>query len=334
MKNTILIILILFSTICVAQDKLLTKKIVYKVKVTDNAIKSSEKKDSVAYNYLVNKRFFWEAMDALCSDLQKKKLYLQTFTGDTIVWDTMINRLSRQLEKKDLRKYSKKDIQAVLENEIRAIKFWEEWTYDTQTMLINKKIIAFCPIIERDSIALLDEDLQAKESFSFEMGWIMQNSKPFSQDILQICRNIQYTMPIYNTKPYFWWERNLEAEYSIPFFDMLDNKTISRQVLCYDSPDTPEAYSKAELDKRHQHTVTTTIISDLPDNNITETDTTITLSYKSEDIDYLRFGEEINYDKQNHNFTKIVNYYAPVVRIFATNGQFRGYYPLYYIRKK
>ena len=334
MKKTILILLLLVGANCFAQQKLLTKKIVYTVNMTENKINSSQEKDSVSYHYIVNKRFFWEAMDDVLASIKNKKLYLSTFSGDTIVWDTMISNLTKALNNLDMRKYSKKDIEKVLENEIRAVKFMEEWTYNPQTMLIDKKIVAYCPMIQRDSVTLGEEDLQTKNFFSFDLGWIRQtNSKP-SDDVLQISRNIQYTMPIYNQKPYHWWDNNLEAEYSIPFFENLFAKTDSRAVLSYETPDAVEPFSLSDLEKRKKHSTTTSVFYVDKDGIETEKDTVITLTYNSDEVELLRFGEEVLYDKKSHAFIKNVNYYAPVIRIFSSDGQFIGFYPLYYIRKQ
>ncbi|MBR1775346.1 MAG: hypothetical protein IJ759_07480 [Bacteroidales bacterium] len=334
MRKLILLFTIFISLSSFSQERLLTKKIVYKINVTDNKVRQLAQKDSIEYNYIVNKRFFWEAMDGLISDLKSKKLYLRTFNKDSVVWDSMINNLTKQLNAIDLKKYSKKDIEKVLENEIRSIKFMEEWTYLPETMMINKKIIAYCPVIERDSVTLVDEELKAVTSFAFDLGWIWQNDVKPSNDTLLLARNLQYTMPIYNPTPYRWWESNLEAEYSIPFFDALIEKADSRQILCYESPDAVEPFSKSELDKRKKHSQTVSIIQNIGEDNEIETDTIITLTYNSDDIDHLRFGEQILYDKKSHNFIKSVNYYSPIIRIFTSNNIFIGFYPLYYIRKQ
>lgn len=332
MKKLILITFFTISFPCFAQEKLLTKKIVTKIQITENKVKSSETKDSITYDYIVNKRFFWEAMDELFSDLKSEKIYLKNFDGDTILWSIMFDNLKKALEKIDLKKYSNKEVENILENEIRAIKFMEEWTYDIQTMNIKKKVIAYCPLIQRDSITFINENLESQTSFEYEIGWIWQTSAKSSEDTLLITRNIQYTIPIYNPKPYRWWDNNLEAEYSIPFFESLIGKADNKKILCYENPDAIEPFSLSELENRKKHSIYTTIYTTNKENVEIETDTVISLTYNSDDIDNLRFGEEIIYDKKNHNFTKKVNYYAPIIRIFNSNGLFLGFYPLYYIR--
>ena len=291
-------------------------------------------KDSIEYNYIINKRFFWEATDGLVSDLKSKKIYLKTVKGDTLIWDSVFNNLKQRLSVADLRKYTAKDVENVLENEIRSIKFMEEWTYEQETMMINKKVIAYCPVIERDSAYLDTEELKAVNSFSFDLGWIWQDNGKVSSDTLLLARNIHYNMPIYNTVPYRWWDSNLEAEYSVPFFDGLAEKTASQQILCYESPDAVEPFSKSELDKRKKHSVRVSLIRDSADNTTAEKDTVIMLTYNSDDIDYIRFGEQLVYDKKSHYIVKSVNYFSPVIRIFTASNVFVGFYPLYYIRKQ
>ena len=341
MKKIILLFLGLVPFISYSQQRILTKKIVTTVRFTENKVQSSALKDSVSYNYIVNKRFFWEATDKLFSELKAKRCYLTAMNGDTIQWDTMISDLTKKLNTLDFKKYSKKDIEKVLENEIRAVKFMEEWFYDDNTMQISKSVIAYCPIIQRDSVSLIDEDLKAKTYFEYEIGWIRQKSSSSaaksesdSEDTLLITRNIQYTMPIYNPQPYHWWDNNLEAEYSIPFFETLIAKADTRQILCYENPDALEPFSLPELEKRKKHSVTTTIYTVDENGTESETDTIINLVYTGYDIDRLRFGEELFFNKKDLTFTKKVNYYAPVIRIFTSNGAFIGFYPLYYIREQ
>lgn len=334
MKKLICIFFIVISLSGFSQQRLLTKRIIYTVEFVESEIQSSAQKDSIVDNYIVNKRFFWEAMDELISKLKNKKLYLTSFRGDTIQWDTVFYDLTKQLNILDSKKYSKKDVEKTLENEIRAIKFMEEWTYDPNTMLVTKKINAYCPIVKRDTISLIGDELKGANAFVFELGWIRQKEAKPSENALLLTRNIQYTMPIYNPKPYSWWDSNLEAEYSVPFFDMLFDKTEKSHIECWESPDAVQPLLKNEIEKRKKHSVSTTIVREVGDDDIIQSDTSITMSYTADDIDHLRFGEEILFDKGNLTFYKNVNYFAPTVRIFLAGGEFIGFYPIYYIRKR
>lgn len=333
MKKLIFACFILLCASSFAQDKLLTKKIIYTISVTDNTVKSNSKSDSIVYEYKVNRRFWWEAMDMLLNDVKGKKLALHSQRGDTIVWDTMINNLCKKIKLAYGKDLKKKEIQEILDNEIRKIQFEEEWTYNPQTMLINKKVIAYCPIICRDSVALVDDELKTQECFNFPIGWIYP-SNATSSDTTLICRDIRYTMPIYNYQPYRWWDSNLEAEYSIPYFDSFIAKAEDGVISVFEDPDLVDALSRSDVVKRREYTRTETVVQSLAENNVAESDTTIKLKYNSDNIEYLRFGEEIYFDKTNHNFIKNTNYIAPIIRMFSTNGSFIGFYPMYYIRRR
>jgi hypothetical protein len=334
MKKLIFCGILLISLSSFAQEKLLSMKIVYNVPITQNHIKSSTKADSIIYDYTVNRRFFWETMDVLMSDIKSKKLYLHSFSGDTITYDSMITSLTKQLNKKFLKNFSKKEIQDVLDNEIRSIQFQEQWTYNPQTMLINKKVVAYCPIIERDSVALVGEDLTTKPCFSFPIGWIYPKGDIKTNDTILICRNIQYNVPIYNSTPYHWWDNNLEPEYSLPFFSSIIDKAEKGEINVFEDPNSSEAFTRPMVLKRREFQTLETLIKSDKNNNEQSIDTTLTVHYNSENIDHIRFGEEIYFDKVNYNFIKSTNYLAPIISIYGKNGDFHGFYPMYYIRKK
>ena len=54
---------VLFATFLYSQERLLTMKIVYEVPIMQGRIASSETKDSIVYDYLVDKRFWWQTID-------------------------------------------------------------------------------------------------------------------------------------------------------------------------------------------------------------------------------------------------------------------------------
>lgn len=332
-----LILLFCFLLTCgflMSQECLLTKKIVYTVRFTDDVIASSLSKDSVQYNYIVNKRFFWEANDEILTRVKAKKAYFQSFKGDTIQYDTIINRLCRALNSHYNKKYDKNNIKEVLDNDIRAVRFWEEWTYNTNNMLINKKIIGYCPIIQRDSVALIDDELKAKNEFEFELGWIFHKSSSNNKDTILISNNLQYTMNIYNKAPYQWWNSNLEAEYSIPYFDMLIDKAENLQIPVFEEPNAVEVLTKPIIIKRRERSSTIEIYGVTKQNVEVTQDTIIITKMNSEDIEAIRFGEKIIFDKESLTYSKQVNYLSPIIYIFGSDGQYHGTYPIYYIRKE
>lgn len=334
MKKVLFIFFVFSAIIGFSQEKLLTKKIVYKIDLTENTVKSDKHKDSIIYNYKINQRFFWEAMDLFMDNWKGNKIKVLDEQGKTIVWDTMLVKLNNSLAKYYNRKLNKKEVQNILENYITKINFKEEWTYNTETMLINKKVLAFCPIISIDSLFLTEEGFEAREGFSFPLGWLEQTNSTSNTEDLLITRNIHYTIPIYNYTPYRWWENNLEEEYSIPYFDRFIQKAENMEIPVFENPDMTEALQKSNILKRRKFSKTESMIEDLGDNNIKETDTILNMQYQSEDFEYLRFGEEIYFNKNTLSFTKNTNYIAPIIAIKDKNGTFLYYYPIYYIRKK
>ncbi|MFV0599677.1 MAG: hypothetical protein ACK5M0_08160 [Bacteroidales bacterium] len=330
----VIMISILISFNSFSQDKILSKKIVYEVKIMNSRIEQSEKKDSIVYDYLVDKRFWWQTIDTIISQVKSKKLYFKTSERENLVFDS----IKKDLQKKYLACFkdtlTDKKFQKLLEEEIRAIKFEEEWTYNPQTMLINKKVIGYNPIITRDSVVLQDEDLVPKESFRFELGWIYPSLKPELKDTLCVVRNIHFTIPIYNKTPYHWWDSHIEPEYSLPYFESYMQKAEQGQIKVYAQPNSTESYTRAEIIKRKQFEMMTTIdTQDIYGNDVPK-DTIIKGNYNTDNLDYLRFGDEWYFDIPSSQFVKNVNYLSPMIQIIGMDGGLRGLMPIYYLRRR
>ena len=58
----VLMISILISFNSFSQEKILSKKIVYEVDIMKSRIEQSTEKDSIVYDYLVDKRFWWQSI--------------------------------------------------------------------------------------------------------------------------------------------------------------------------------------------------------------------------------------------------------------------------------
>ena len=183
-------------------------------------------------------------------------------------------------------------------------------------------------------MVLQGEELQTAEAFRFELGWIKPKGDVISRDTLVLARNIEFTMPIYNPQPYHWWASHLEAEYSIPFLERLIARTESGEVKAYENPSASEELLRTDVLKRRQFDILERLTASDTEGNVKERDTVIKAFYGSENIDHFRVGEEWCFDKVNLNFIKRTNYFAPMVSIFGKQGDFRGLYPLYYIRRR
>lgn len=334
MKQSFFVICLFISCFAFAQEKLLSKKIVYTIDLTESTVKQEKNKDTLTNVYKINERFWWEAMDIVMQKWKEKTLQVYDSENRVILWDSLLNCLKNSLETYFKKTLTQAEIQNILDNNITKIEFEEEWTYSLATMLINKKVLSYTPIIAIDSLHLTDEGFETKSAYQFKLGTIKQNQTTDNNNLLLITRNIQYVIPIYNYEPYLWWQSNLEEEYSLPYFDSMIEKAENMNIPVFESQDKTEALQKNNVLKRRNYTLSTKVISDTEENTQIEYDTIISLKYNSEDIDYLKFGEEIYFDKTNLGFIKHTNYLAPMISIKDDKGSFLYYYPLYHIRKK
>ena len=325
---------VLFATFLYSQERLLTMKIVYEVPIMQGRIASSETKDSIVYDYLVDKRFWWQTIDRVNALAKNKKLFFTTFKGDSIVYDSIMSSLTLALNKQYGKTHTPQEVQKIIEEQIRAVRFEEQWHYDENNMLIAKRVLAFNPVIIRDTIAFEQDELKIKPLFRYELGWVRPRGEVLYKDTVVVARNIEFTIPIYNSQPYHWWDSHLEAEYSVPFLESLNDRAENGHIKVYEAPSSSEEFIKPEILKRKQFDVLETLVSTDQYGNVSERDTVIKSSYTSDNIDHFRFGEEWYFDKENLNFIKNTNYFAPMVSIFGKQGDFRGLYPLYYIRRR
>ncbi len=317
-----------------AQQRLLSARIVYQVPIMKGEIKSSESKDSIVYTHLVDKRFWWESIDAVNEQAKSKTIFYQTKDGKTLDYDSILAGLGKELGKTCKQELSKADLQKVIEEEIRAIRFEEEWFYDPGTMLVRKNVLGFCPVITRDTIVLVEEELKLRQRFSYEIGWVRPKGEVIFTDTVVVARNIEFTIPIYNPKPYHWWDSHLEAEYSVPFVESLIRKAEKGMIKVWDNPSASEELIKPEILKRRQYEILETLVATDSIGGTTQRDTIVKASFGAENVDHFRFGEEWYFDKTNFNFIKYANYFAPMVQIIGKEGDFRGLYPFYYIRRR
>lgn len=330
----VIMISILISFNSFSQEKILSKKIVYEVDIMRSRIEQGSDKDSIAYDYIVDKRFFWQAIDTIIAKAKTKDFYFKTFDKESLSFDTIMKNLRKDylISFKDtLRDYRAKKL---LEDEVRAIRFEEEWTYNPKTMMINKEVIGYNPVIRIDSIKLKDDDLVPYEYFRFELGWVYPKGRSNLKDTLCLIRNIHFTIPIYNKTPYHWWDSHLEPEYSIPYFEAYINKAEKGEIKVYAQPNSTESYTRQEVLKRKQFEMMTTIDSQDAYGNIIQKDTIIKGNYSTDNLDYLRFGDEWYFDNSTLHFIKNVNYISPMIQIIGLDGSLRGLMPIYYLRRR
>lgn len=315
MKNInyfkILLLLICFVSITqnvVCQEKLLSMKIVYSVPIMKE-------------DYEVDKRFWWQSFDRVVELSKQKKLFFHISEKDSITYDSVVNLFSKKLKDTYKRDYDIKEVQQIIENNIRTIDFEERWWYDEKTMIIRSEVLAFRPVVSIDS------------TINFPLGWVKSRMISKKTNNVIVANNIEFTNPIYNPKPYQWWLNHLEAEYSIPFCETLLLKAELGTIKTYETPSSSEAFSNVEVIKRLNYQERELLVKEDTLFNLIEKDTIINKKYSAEEIDYFRFGQEWVFDLENARFTKTINYFSPVIKLVGNDGEFRAYYPLFYIRK-
>lgn len=321
LKKLILLIFLTISaqsTFC--QDKLLSMKIIYSVPIMRSEIKSSMEKDSIEYSFIIDKRFWWQTFDKII----EKNL---------ISYDTIAKNMSLSLKERFKREFSVAEIKTLIDNNIRKVEFEERWWYDTKTMLIKSEVAAFQPIVTIDSLVFEEDELKIKEVFAYPLGWFKPGLSSKKSEKIIIASNIEFTMPIYNPIPYQYYFNHLEAEYSLPFLDMLLSKAENVDIKTYEMPTSTTSLSKLEVVKRMGHDELEQIVKEDSLNNVIEIDTVIRMRYNSEEIELFRFGQQWSFDLESLTFFKQINYFAPVIELTSKNGEFRGFYPLFYIRK-
>lgn len=319
-KSIILVCLTIFSLNLFGQDKLLSMKMIYSVPIMKGEIKSSAQKDSIEYSYIVDKRFWWQTFDKIIAK-------------SNISYDTIVDRFSKTLKENFKREFTPNQAKTLIDNNVKKIEFEEKWFYDTKTMLIKSEVVAFQPIITIDSIVLEGEDLAIKEIFSYPLGWFKPNQESKKSDKVIIASNIEFTMPIYNPIAYQYFFNHLEAEYSLPFLEMLLANAQNNKIKTYEMPSSSTSFNEIEVLKRLEHQERETIVEEDSLGNVIEKDTVIKKKYSCQEIDYFRFGQQWIFDLESLTFSKQINYFAPIIRLTSSNGEFRGFYPLFYIRK-
>ena len=79
--------------------------------------------------------------------------------------------------------------------------------------------------------------------------------------------------------------------------------------------------------------MTTIDTQDIYGNDVPK-DTIIKGNYNTDNLDYLRFGDEWYFDIPSSQFVKNVNYLSPMIQIIGMDGGLRGLMPIYYLRRR
>lgn len=137
-----------------SQERLLSMRIIYEVPIMQAKVGSSQVRDSVVYDYLVDKRFWWQTIDFVNAAAKDKKLFFLNDKGDSLNYDTVMCALTTAFGKVYGRTCTKEEVQRLIEEEVRAIKFKEQWFYDRENTGQESMKSAFSDIMPEDIIAI------------------------------------------------------------------------------------------------------------------------------------------------------------------------------------
>ena len=111
MKCGIFIFFLVLPFLVLSQDKLLSKKIVYTIDLTESSVKQEKNKDTIMNTYKVNQRFWWEATDNIFQKWKNYSLLVYDREDKPLVWDSMFVNLG-----KSLGRYFKRDLKEIFNN--------------------------------------------------------------------------------------------------------------------------------------------------------------------------------------------------------------------------
>ena len=187
--------------------------------------------------------------------------------------------------------------------DITAIRFREEWTYDPQSMAINKKVVAMAPIISLDK------------------------------------KNSGKTFVKGTGKPLFWIKFSKETPVNtvltkriisnVPFFGKDDTKALNMDSALI------EKYITALISKLKSDSITAYVAFDkLSNKKLSSKDVSETLSgfaKENKKITDIRFLEEWTFDPNTMYLQKKVVGICPLIKEYDAKGGFRGYIILFWV---
>lgn len=160
------------------------------------------------------------------------------------------------------------------------------------------------------------------------LGLISLMSCQLKDESRVLAKKIQYDVNIISPDPsYDWWIQNLVGPERELLSELLIDAPVKGRVQAFDyfnKPLTPQQVKQVLVDTSY-----VMIRSTLPPYE--EKDTMIVKRISPKDIVRLRFMEEWRMDTATLQMEKKVYGIGPVIKSFDSEGNFRGYQPLYWI---
>ncbi|NVN95837.1 MAG: hypothetical protein HXX18_11195 [Bacteroidetes bacterium] len=206
---------------------------------------------------------------------------------------------------------------------ISKIRFDEKWTFNEKTLLVNKDIKGFCPI-------LVNNKKNNTASTNLPLFWIYPDStvKSDTTNNVIITKKIQYDVFIKSIdKGKDWWVDNIETTDREKFLKTIIEVAAKGKIKTYDFFMNP-------LDKKKFGEMlhkTDTIVMQRLTEPYADYDTVLRTDFDQTSILKMRFVEEWSLNTQTFKFYKKVLAICPMVEGLDDKGNLRGYTPLFWI---
>ncbi|MEI6694840.1 MAG: hypothetical protein WCO13_02125 [Bacteroidota bacterium] len=207
---------------------------------------------------------------------------------------------------------------------ITKIRFDEKWTFNEKTLMINKDIKGFCPL-------LVNKKTSNPTSFlELPLFWIYPdtNSKSDTSRNFIITKKIQYDVFIKSIdKGKDWWVENIETTDREKFLKCILDVASKGKLKVYDFFMNPLDKNKFAALIHRTDTVVMQRLTEPFDNY----DTVVKFDFDQKSILKMRFIEEWSLNIQTFKFYKKVLAICPLVEGLDDKGNVRGYTPLFWI---
>ncbi len=209
------------------------------------------------------------------------------------------------------------------QEKINQIRFREKWSFNENTLQIEKKVDAFCPVMQV-------ENPEKDNKLTFPLFWIFSDSLQNSEDkdLITITHKIQYDVFIKSENDKNnWYSNNIVAsdrEYLLNKIIEVASKGKLKIYDYFDKSIDKESFKKI-LNRKD------TVLVENPEDpgSFTPQISDISLDIKS--ISKIRFIEDWKIDPKSFRLFKTVKAISLLTENRENDGTIRGYTPVFYI---
>ncbi len=205
--------------------------------------------------------------------------------------------------------------------DFNTLFFRESWTYNPESMLIQKDIHAY-GLGETNTNSLV---------LNNPLFWVIPDSATAfnKKNKSEVTSKIVYDVIIQNKEDdASWFKNNIEKSSRINYCSKLLDKVKNKDLKAYDILTLNEIPHKKIMDILER---TDSIMQQKVEPPYEWVTNVVTTKVEPENIVKIRFMESWYLDKKSMQFQKMIHAIAPLQEKYSESGQFRGYQPLFWI---